>query len=110
MQINPARLIITSFLLVIVVGWFLLLLPISTTKGISLIDALFTATSATCVTGLIVKDTPHDFTPFGQGVILILFQLGGLGIMTFSTIFALVIGRRVTMHNRRVLNLSLIHI
>ncbi len=104
MQINPARLIITSFLLVIVVGWFLLLLPISTTKGISLIDALFTATSATCVTGLIVKDTPHDFTPFGQGVILILFQLGGLGIMTFSTIFALVIGRRVTMHNRRVLN------
>jgi trk system potassium uptake protein TrkH len=104
MGINPARLIILSFLTVILLGCFLLLLPISTTQGISFIDALFTATSATCVTGLIVKDTPHDFTTFGQTVIMLLFQLGGLGIMTFSTIFALVIGRRVTVQNRKVLS------
>lgn len=104
MGINPARLIILSFLTVILLGCFLLLLPISTTQGISFIDALFTATSATCVTGLIVKDTPHDFTTFGKMVIMLLFQLGGLGIMTFSTIFALVIGRRVTVQNRKVLS------
>jgi len=79
-------------------------IPVSTPSGISFIDALFTATSATCVTGLIVRDTPHDFTPFGHMVIMLLFQLGGLGIMTFSTIFALVIGRRVTMQNRKVLS------
>ncbi len=104
MGINPARLIISSFLTVIFLGCFLLLLPVSTPSGISFIDALFTATSATCVTGLIVRDTPDDFTPFGHMVILLLFQLGGLGIMTFSTIFALVIGRRVTMQNRKVLS------
>jgi trk system potassium uptake protein TrkH len=103
MQIKPARIIIASFLIAIFIGTCILLLPISTYKGISLIDALFTATSAVCVTGLIVHDTPTFFTPFGKWVILLLFQLGGLGIMTFSTMFALMVGRGITIKERRIL-------
>ncbi len=76
-----------SFIIAIVVGSVLLLLPVSTYNGISYIDALFTSTSAICVTGLTVLDTGKDFTFFGKTVILILIQLGGLGIMTFSVLF-----------------------
>jgi len=71
-----------GFLITILIGTILLLLPWATHRGISFIDALFTATSATCVTGLVVKNTGIDFTLFGQIVILFLIQLGGLGIMT----------------------------
>ncbi len=106
MQIKPARIIIISFLSVIIAGTLLLLLPASTSQQIPLIDALFTATSATCVTGLIVTDTGSSFTPLGQGVIMLLFQLGGLGIMTFSTIFALMLGRRITITGRKTLSLA----
>ena len=70
-----------GFLILILIGALFLMLPFSTTGSISFIDALFTATSAVCVTGLVVKDTGADFTIFGQTVILILIQLGGLGIM-----------------------------
>ncbi|MDP8216297.1 MAG: potassium transporter TrkG [Candidatus Kaelpia imicola] len=106
MQIKPARIIILSFLSVIIAGTLLFLLPASTSQQISLIDALFTATSATCVTGLIVNDTGSFFTPLGQGIIMLLFQLGGLGIMTFSTIFALMLGRRITITGRKTLSLA----
>ena len=85
---NPAQLFITSFLGIILFGTFLLLLPNATHSGISLIDALFTSTSAVCVTGLIVVDTGSYFTQFGQSVILVLIQLGGIGIMTFATYFS----------------------
>lgn len=85
---NPAQLFITSFLGIIMVGTFLLLLPNATHSGISLIDALFTSTSAVCVTGLIVVDTGSYFTQFGQTIILVLIQLGGIGIMTFATYFS----------------------
>ena len=60
-------------------------------------DALFTAVSATCVTGLVVRDTGRDFTPFGQAVILVLIQLGGLGIMLFGTVLAMWVGKGLTM-------------
>ncbi|WP_372950672.1 TrkH family potassium uptake protein [Mariniphaga sp.] len=85
--VNPAQLFILSFLALIISGCFFLLLPNATHSGISLIDALFTATSAVCVTGLIVVDTGSYFTFFGQIVIITLVQAGGLGIMTFASYF-----------------------
>jgi len=83
----------------------LLSLPISTAGNQSpgIIDSLFTATSATCVTGLIVKDTGSFFSPFGRLVILCLIQAGGLGIMTFSTMFAILLGRKLSIsHNMTI--------
>jgi potassium uptake TrkH family protein len=85
---NPAILFIGSFAIIAIGGTLLLMLPASTTNGITFIDALFTATSATSVTGLIVVDTAKDFTPFGQTIIMVLFQLGGLGMLTFTSFFA----------------------
>ncbi|MEL4307168.1 TrkH family potassium uptake protein [Joostella sp. CR20] len=86
---NPAILFVGSFFIFDLLGAFLLMLPKATTGGdISFIDAFFTSTSAVCVTGLAVLDTAHDFTLFGQGVILFLIQLGGLGILTFTSFFA----------------------
>ncbi|MDA1268997.1 MAG: ATPase [Bacteroidetes bacterium] len=87
MSLHPALIFILSFSLLIVVGTLLLKLPNATVQGITWIDAFFTATSAVCVTGLIVVDTATAFTGFGQTILLILFQLGGLGIMTFTSFF-----------------------
>ena len=88
---NPSRLMLSGFILAILVGTFVLLLPPCTTTGyISFIDAFFTATSAVCVTGLTVLDTGTDFTLIGQLVILTMFQLGGIGIVFFSVLFAMV--------------------
>ena len=86
-NVNPPLLFVISFLLVILVGTGLLLMPQATVKGISLVDALFTATSAVCVTGLIVVDTATYFTTFGKTILMVLFQIGGLGFMTFSSFF-----------------------
>ncbi|MFZ1333606.1 MAG: potassium transporter TrkG [Flavobacteriales bacterium] len=86
--LNPAQLFVTSFLLLIFFGSFLLMLPNATYEGISFVDALFTSTSAVCVTGLIVVDTGSYFTEFGQIVILGLIQIGGLGILTFASYFS----------------------
>jgi len=86
--LNPAQLFILSFLTIIFLGSLLLLLPKATHQGISFIDALFTSTSAVCVTGLIVVDTRTYFTLFGQSIILFLIQVGGLGILTFASYFS----------------------
>jgi len=86
--LNPAQLFIASFLGLIFIGTLLLMLPRATHEGISAVDALFTATSAVCVTGLIVVDTGTYFTGLGLTIILILIQLGGLGIMTFASYFS----------------------
>lgn len=86
--VHPAALFVSSFAAFIFIGTFLLLLPNATTRSLSLLDALFTATSAVCVTGLIVVDTATHFTPFGQFLIMILIQIGALGIMTFATLLA----------------------
>jgi trk system potassium uptake protein len=86
--LNPAQIFILSFFAIIVAGTLLLLLPNATHTGIGLTDALFTSTSAVCVTGLTVVDTGTYFTFFGQVVILLLIQLGGLGIMTFTSYFS----------------------
>lgn len=85
---NPAQIFILSFLTIIFIGSLLLILPKATHNGISFIDALFTSTSAVCVTGLIVVDTGTYFTLFGQSIILFLIQIGGLGILTFASYFS----------------------
>ncbi|WP_345163605.1 TrkH family potassium uptake protein [Nibribacter koreensis] len=87
--INPAQLFVLSFLFLIAIGTVLLLLPQSTYQGISFMDALFTSTSAVCVTGLITVDTATVFTPTGKVIILGLIQVGGLGIMTFASFFGI---------------------
>ena len=85
---NPAIVFVGSFLILALAGAFLLMLPSATTNGISFINALFTSTSAVCVTGLAVLDTSKDFTLVGQSIILVLIQLGGIGILTFTSFFA----------------------
>lgn len=103
-QFQPAQLLAVSFMVAILVGTVLLLMPFSTqSHEISFVDALFTATSAVCVTGLIVKDTGTDFTPAGQFIVLLLFQMGGLGIMTFSTLILLVAGKRISIKDRIII-------
>jgi len=98
---HPATLVLVSFLLAIAVGMLMLKMPISTKTGhIPWVDALFTATSAVCVTGLIVVDTGSYFTTFGQCVILALIQIGGLGVMTISVTLFRLIGRSISFHQR----------
>jgi len=87
-NLNPAQLFITSFLGIILICSFLLMLPNATNKPLEYLDALFTATSAVCVTGLAVVDTGSHFTTLGQGIILLFIQLGGLGILTFASYFS----------------------
>jgi len=96
---NPPVTLMLSFLLVILFGATLLMLPVSSKLNTvtPFIDALFTATSATCVTGLVVVDTGTHFSFFGQMVILLLIQIGGLGIMTISTVFAIILGQRINL-------------
>lgn len=105
----PARTIIVSFLVVILVGGILLMLPISSREGAftPLADAMFTATSATCVTGLVVYDTYLYWSPFGQTVILVLIQVGGLGLVTFATFFNLALGRKMGLRGMDVAKESL---
>lgn len=86
--LNPAQLFVLSFSIIILIGSLLLMLPKATHEGLPFIDALFTATSAVCVTGLVVVDTGQYFTVFGQSIILVLIQIGGLGIMTFTSYFS----------------------
>lgn len=102
-HINPAQLFIASFLLMILLGTLLLMLPKATYTEISFLNALFTSTSAVCVTGLIVVDTGSFFTPFGQTVILVLIQLGGLGIMTFASYFSYFFRGKSTYENQIML-------
>jgi len=110
-RLNPPQVVAISFLVAIIIGTILLSLPLSTRgpERINFIDAIFTATSATCVTGLIVKDTPTFFSRFGQWVILILFQAGGLGIMTLSMLFAILLGRKLTIKENVTIRSALNH-
>ncbi len=97
---SPTRTLIASFLVLIFSGAGLLMLPAASApekESLSFVDALFTATSGTCVTGLIVKDTGQDFSLMGQVVILTLIQLGGLGIVVFGAVFALLLGQALSL-------------
>ncbi|MCF6247864.1 MAG: ATPase [Desulfobacula sp.] len=96
--VRPGRILMLGYLLLIIGGTFLLMLPQATLAGhISLINAVFTAASAACVTGLTVVDTGTTFTPVGRTIILVLMQIGGLGIMVFSTLFLLSVGKKISL-------------
>lgn len=107
--LSPPQLLAASILGLIGLGTIVLVLPASGAGGnsIGLLDAFFTATSAVCVTGLIVRDTSVDFSTFGQFTIMMLIQLGGLGYMTISTVLASLLGRSVTMQERLTLQEAL---
>jgi trk system potassium uptake protein len=107
--LDPPKVLVLGFSLIIFIGTVLLTLPIATidNQGLPIVNALFTATSATCVTGLVVVDTGTTFTIFGQLVILSMIQVGGLGFMTFATLFALILGKRITLRERILLQESL---
>ena len=105
----PQRLVVASFGALIAAGTLLLLHPAATPpdRRINFVDALFTATSATCVTGLVVRDTGTEFTYFGQGVILALIQLGGIGIMTLSLLVMSLLGGRFSPVSRSIMTQTL---
>jgi trk system potassium uptake protein TrkH len=108
-ELSPNQVLVLSFLGFILIGTYLLHLPMASAseETISWIDSLFTATSAACVTGLIVVDTGSDFSIFGQWIILILIQVGGIGIMTFSTMFAFLLGKKISLRQRLIIQESL---
>lgn len=108
-HLSPARMILIGFALLILVGTGLLMLPISTNSpgGATFLDALFTATSATCVTGLVVHDTALYWTPFGQAVILILIQIGGMGVVTVAIAIAMLSGKKIGLRQRWVMQESI---
>lgn len=103
--LNPPKVLVLGFALIIAIGTFLLTMPFSTEdgKGLPFLDALFTATSATCVTGLIVVDTGDTFSTFGEVILLFLIQIGGLGFMTFATLLFLLLGKKISLKERLLL-------
>ena len=104
-KIKPVQVLALGFLAVLLIGTGMLMLPISTATGekTSFIDALFTSTSAVCVTGLTTVDTAGHWSYFGKTVIIFLIQIGGLGFMSFATLFALILGKRVSLKERLIL-------
>ncbi|WP_242868905.1 TrkH family potassium uptake protein [Desulfotomaculum copahuensis] len=108
-SLTPAQILVLGFAGVILAGALLLMLPVSTMPGrqTGFLTALFTATSAVCVTGLVVVDTGTHWTAFGQVVILVLIQVGGLGFMSMATLFFVFMGRRIGLRERLVIQESL---
>jgi trk system potassium uptake protein len=108
-RFSPSQLIALTFVGLILAGAVLLMLPIASTDGSSLsfVDALFTATSASCVTGLVVVDTGTYFSVFGQLVVIALIQLGGLGLVLFATLFSVVMRKKIDLQSRLNIQASL---
>ena len=108
-KMEPTQIMVIGFALIILVGAILLDMPISTQSGenIGFLDALFTSTSAVCVTGLIAVDTATYWSFFGQLVIITLIQIGGLGFMTVTTLFALIIKKRINLRERLLIQEAL---
>ena len=108
-SLKPAQIIILSFAAVILIGALLLMLPISTQSGevTSFTNAIFTSTSAVCVTGLVVVDTGTYWSVFGKTVILLLIQIGGLGFMTMTTSVAIILGKKIGLRNRMIMQEAL---
>jgi trk system potassium uptake protein TrkH len=109
-HLSPTRIFALSFAAVILTGGIFLWFPFSATKGnLRFVDALFTSTSAVCVTGLVVVDTGKDLSTLGQVVTLFLIQIGGLGIITFSTVFFVLMGRGISFKGREIVQSTFIH-
>lgn len=106
-RLSSVQIIALGFLVMILAGTLLLMLPWSVKGEISLGEALFTSTSASCVTGLVVRDTASTFTLFGQVVILLLIQIGGLGFMTIAILFMRLLRRRIGLQEKEVITESL---
>lgn len=108
-RLSPPQFLAASILGLIAFGTIVLALPAASANGqsIGVLDSFFTSTSAVCVTGLIVRDTPKEFSTLGQVAIMLLIQLGGLGYMTISTVLASLLGRSVTMQERLTLQEAL---
>ncbi|CAM4308445.1 trk system potassium uptake protein TrkH [Paenibacillus endophyticus] len=102
---SPPRILVSGFALIILLGALLLSMPFASASGerLPFMDALFTATSATCVTGLVVVDTGTYFSVAGQVILMCLFQLGGLGFMTMATLIALVLRKKISLRERLLL-------
>ena len=105
----PSRIVILSFIAMIFIGAFLLMLPISSRNGTwtPFLDALFTSTSASCVTGLIVYDTYSHWSLFGQFIIILLIQIGGLGVVTMAMFLAMVTGKKIGFRSRNLMKQSI---
>ena len=105
LQLNPVQVLSAGFALVILAGGIILSLPISSASGLPtpFIDSLFTSTTSICVTGLVTLDTGTHWSLFGKTVIMLLIQTGGLGFMTFATITAVFLGRKLGLKNRLVM-------
>jgi len=102
-ELTPSRVLVFGYAGLILLGTIVLALPVASSRGVeraSIVDAYFTASSAICVTGLIVRDTQHDFSPLGKAIILFLIQIGGLGYMTLATSFSLILGRKISLRER----------
>jgi trk system potassium uptake protein TrkH len=109
-HLSPTRIFVLSFAVVILTGGILLRFPFSATKGhLTFVDALFTSTSGVCVTGLVVIDIGKDLTTLGQVITIFLFQIGGLGIITFSTVFFVLMGRGISFKGREIVQSTFLH-
>jgi trk system potassium uptake protein TrkH len=108
MKASPTQVLVVSYITVILIGSIILRMPISSSNGkpIPYIDALFTATSATCVTGLTVKDTGNDFSLFGQIVIVLLIQIGGIGYLTLANLLNIFLVKRTSIFDKLVIKES----
>lgn len=108
-KLNAVQILALGFAIVIFTGAILLTLPISSANGTntSFLDSLFTSTSAVCVTGLVTVDTGTHWSYFGKTVIILLIQIGGLGFMSFATLFALLIGKKITLRERLIMQEAL---
>jgi len=108
-DLKPSQILVLGFAAIVILGTILLMLPISSVAGnaTKFVDAFFTATSAVCVTGLVVVDTGTYWSTFGQIVILLLIQVGGLGFMTMATSFAIILGKKITLRNRLIMQEAL---
>ena len=109
-SLTPARIFVLSFAGVILAGGILLWFPFSAVKGhLRFVDALFTSASAVCVTGLVVIDIGENLTTLGQVITMFLFQIGGLGIITFSTVFFVLMGRGLSFKGREIVQSTFLH-
>ena len=108
-SLNGSQMVAFTFAMLILCGSLLLMLPMASADGSSMrfIDALFTATSTSCVTGLVVVDTGHYFSWFGKLVMIVLIQIGGLGIMTLTTLLSVAVGKRINLRERLFIQESL---
>ncbi|MDZ5034250.1 potassium transporter TrkG, partial [Clostridium perfringens] len=104
-KLNGVQILALGFLVVIFIGGTILSLPISSSSGkpTNFLDAIFTSTSAVCVTGLVTLDTSTHWSTFGQTVIMTLIEVGGLGFMSFAVLISLILGKKITLRERLVM-------